>query len=243
MPADPRIRRHARRPWWKSAVIYQIYPRSFADTNGDGVGDLEGHPRASSTHLTWLGVDAIWLSPFFRSPMADFGYDVSDYCDVDPLFGTLDDFDRLVAEAHERGLRVLLDWVPNHTSDQHPWFVESRSVADEPEARLVRLARPARRTAAAQQLDRRVRATGRRRGPSTTPPASGTCTSSCPSSPTSTGRNPERRGRPCTTCCGSGSTAASTASAWTSIHAIGKRRRAARRPAGDVGGRHARMRR
>ncbi|HXJ32556.1 MAG TPA: alpha-amylase family glycosyl hydrolase [Candidatus Eisenbacteria bacterium] len=112
-------------PWWKTAVVYQIYPRSFLDTGGDGVGDLEGIRRRLE-HLVWLGVDAVWLSPVFRSPMKDFGYDVADYCDVDPLFGTLADLDRLVAEAHAKGLRVLLDWVPNHTSDQHPWFVESR---------------------------------------------------------------------------------------------------------------------
>ena len=118
-------------PWWKSAVVYQIYPRSFLDTDGDGVGDLEGI-RRQLDHLAWLGVDAVWLSPFFRSPMADFGYDVSDYCDVDPLFGSLDDFDRLLAEAHDRGIRVLIDWVPNHTSDQHPWFVEARSARDSP---------------------------------------------------------------------------------------------------------------
>jgi alpha-glucosidase len=112
-------------PWWQRAVVYQIYPRSFADANGDGIGDLEGI-RHHLDHLEWLEVDAIWLSPFYPSPMADFGYDVADYCDVDPLFGTLDDFDRLVADCHTRGIRVVLDWVPNHTSDRHPWFVESR---------------------------------------------------------------------------------------------------------------------
>src|SRR3954449_929999 len=94
-------------PWWQSAVVEQLYPRSFADSNGDGVGDLEGI-RRHLDHLAWLGVDALWLSPFYRSPMADFGYDVSDYCDVDPIFGTLDDFDRLLADAHERGIRVLV---------------------------------------------------------------------------------------------------------------------------------------
>ena len=123
----------AARPWWKSAVVYQIYPRSFADTNGDGIGDLGG-VRAHLDHLVWLGVDALWLSPFYRSPMADFGYDVSDYCAVDPLFGTLDDFDALVREAHDRDLKVVVDWVPNHSSDQHPWFVESRSSRDNPKA-------------------------------------------------------------------------------------------------------------
>jgi alpha-glucosidase len=118
-------------PWWQTGVVYQIYPRSFADTSGDGIGDLEG-VRRRLDHLQWLGVDAIWLSPIFRSPMADFGYDVSDYTDVDPVFGSLDDLDRLVADAHERGIRVVLDWVPNHTSDQHPWFVESRSSRESP---------------------------------------------------------------------------------------------------------------
>jgi len=118
-------------PWWKSAVVYQIYPRSFADSDGDGIGDLEGI-RRHLDHLHWLGVDAVWISPFFRSPMADFGYDVSDYCDVDPIFGTLNDFDRLVQEAHSRDLKVIIDWVPNHTSDRHPWFVESRASRDNP---------------------------------------------------------------------------------------------------------------
>ncbi len=118
-------------PWWKEAVVYQIYPRSFADTDGDGVGDLPGI-RAHLDHLEWLGVDALWLSPFYRSPMADFGYDIADYCDVDPLFGDIDDIDALVADAHARGIRVVIDFVGNHTSDQHPWFVESRSSRDNP---------------------------------------------------------------------------------------------------------------
>ena len=117
--------------WWQEAVVYQIYPRSFADASGDGIGDLEGL-RSRLDHLEWLGVDAVWLSPIYRSPMADFGYDVADYCDVDPLFGDLATFDALVEDSHSRGLRVLLDWVPNHTSDRHPWFVESRSSRDSP---------------------------------------------------------------------------------------------------------------
>ena len=116
-------------PWWRSAVIYQIYPRSFQDTTGDGVGDLPGI-TARLDHVEWLGVKAVWLSPIYRSPMADFGYDVADYCDVDPTFGDLDDIDTLIAEAHRRGLKVLLDWVPNHTSNEHPWFLESRSSRD-----------------------------------------------------------------------------------------------------------------
>ena len=114
------------RPWWEPGVIYQVYPRSFQDSNGDGIGDLAGIATRLE-HLEWLGVDAIWISPIFRSPMADFGYDVADYRDIDPVFGTLADFDRLVEAAHARGIRVLLDFVPNHSSDQHPWFLESRS--------------------------------------------------------------------------------------------------------------------
>ncbi len=113
-------------PWWRRAVFYQVYPRSFADSDGDGVGDLAGI-RAHLADLAWLGVDALWISPFFRSPMADFGYDVSDYCDVDPLFGDLATFDALVADAHALGLRVVIDWVPNHSSDRHPWFVDAAS--------------------------------------------------------------------------------------------------------------------
>jgi len=112
--------------WWQTGVIYQVYPRSFQDTDGDGVGDLRGI-TARLDYLKGLGVDAVWVSPIYPSPMADFGYDVSDYTGVDPLFGTMEDFDALLAAAHAKGLRVILDFVPNHTSDQHPWFVESRS--------------------------------------------------------------------------------------------------------------------
>jgi alpha-glucosidase len=112
--------------WWKTGVIYQVYPRSFMDASGDGTGDLRGI-TGRLDYLEWLGVDAVWLSPIYPSPMADFGYDISDHTDVDPTFGTLSDFDELLAEAHRRGMRVILDYVPNHTSDEHPWFLESRS--------------------------------------------------------------------------------------------------------------------
>jgi alpha-glucosidase len=138
--------------WWRDGVIYQIYPRSFADANGDGVGDLRGiiehldYLNDGSATLTtggsamltnrdipsFLGIDAIWLSPIYPSPMVDFGYDVSDYCNVDPVFGTLDDLDELVAEAHRRNIRIIMDMVTNHTSDQHPWFLESRASRDNP---------------------------------------------------------------------------------------------------------------
>ena len=111
--------------WWKGAIIYQIYPRSFFDTNADGIGDLAGVTHKLD-YVARLGVDAIWLSPFFVSPMDDFGYDVADYCDVDPMFGALEDFDQLVTEAHQRHIRVLIDLVLSHTSDRHPWFAESR---------------------------------------------------------------------------------------------------------------------
>jgi alpha-glucosidase len=117
--------------WWQHAVIYEIYPRSFQDSNGDGIGDLTGILRRMD-YLTLLGVDAIWISPIYPSPMVDFGYDVANYCGVDPMFGTLEDFDRLLDEAHRRGLKVILDFVPNHTSEQHPWFLESRSSRDNP---------------------------------------------------------------------------------------------------------------
>ena len=111
--------------WWRGAVIYQIYPRSYQDSDGDGVGDLAGI-TSRLDHIAGLGVDAIWISPFFNSPMKDFGYDVSDYCDVDPMFGRLADFDALVRRAHDLGLRVMIDLVLSHTSDQHPWFRVSR---------------------------------------------------------------------------------------------------------------------
>jgi alpha-glucosidase len=117
--------------WWETGAVYQIYPRSYMDSNGDGIGDLNGI-TSRLDYVQSLGVDAVWLSPIYPSPMADFGYDISDYQDVAPIFGTLADFDRLVAEAHRRGLKVVLDFVPNHTSDEHSWFVESRSSRDNP---------------------------------------------------------------------------------------------------------------
>lgn len=121
----------AHHPWWESGVIYQVYPRSFQDSDGDGIGDLAG-VLARLDYIAALGVDAIWLSPVFPSPMADFGYDVADYCGIDPMFGDLAAFDSLLAAIHARGLKLILDFVPNHSSDQHPWFLASRSSRDDP---------------------------------------------------------------------------------------------------------------
>ncbi len=114
--------------WWQHGIFYQIYPRSFQDSNADGVGDIAGIIERLP-YLQALGIDAVWLSPVFPSPMADFGYDISDYTGIDPLFGTLEDFDALVSAAHAAGLKVILDLVPNHTSDRHPWFIEASSLA------------------------------------------------------------------------------------------------------------------
>lgn len=119
--------------WWRDAIIYQVYPRSYLDTNGDGIGDLAGITEKLD-YIASLGVDIVWLSPFFKSPMRDFGYDIADYCDVDPMFGTLADFDRLVAKAHGLGLKIMIDQVMSHTADSHPWFVESRSNRDNPKS-------------------------------------------------------------------------------------------------------------
>ncbi|MCI0554532.1 MAG: DUF3459 domain-containing protein [Anaerolineae bacterium] len=118
--------------WWQTGVIYQIYPRSYQDSNGDGVGDLPGIIQCLDYLSETLGMNAIWLSPIYPSPMHDFGYDVADYTDIHPLFGTLADFDRLLDETHQRGMKLMLDLVPNHTSDEHPWFIESRSSRDNP---------------------------------------------------------------------------------------------------------------
>jgi alpha-glucosidase len=120
-------------PWWRDAIIYQVYPRSYLDTNGDGVGDLPGI-TAKLDYIAGLGVDIVWLSPFFKSPQKDFGYDISDYCDVDPLFGTLADFDALIAKAHRLGLKIMIDQVMSHTADAHPWFAESRASRDNPKS-------------------------------------------------------------------------------------------------------------
>ena len=124
-PSEPDV------PWWQGGVIYQIYPRSFRDVSGDGVGDLPGIVERLD-HLVRLGVDAVWVSPFYPSPMADFGYDVADYTGVDPLFGTLEDADRMIEAAHARGLKVIVDFVPNHSSSKHPWFQEARASRDNP---------------------------------------------------------------------------------------------------------------
>ena len=117
-------------PWWHRAVVYQINPRSFADSNGDGIGDLRGI-ISRLDHLAALGVDVVWLSPIYRSPQHDNGYDISDYRDVDPLFGSLADLDELIAGLHARGMKLIMDLVVNHTSDEHPWFVESRDPASD----------------------------------------------------------------------------------------------------------------
>ena len=114
--------------WWKDAVVYQVYPRSFQDSDGDGIGDIPGI-TSRLDHLALLGVDVLWLSPVYRSPMDDNGYDISDYEDVDPVFGTLADLDALIEGCHDRGIRVVMDLVVNHTSDEHPWFVASRDPA------------------------------------------------------------------------------------------------------------------
>ena len=130
----PNTATHARNPdWWREATIYQVYPRSFLDSNGDGIGDLPGI-TARLDYIAALGVDIVWISPFFTSPMKDFGYDVADYCDVDPIFGTLTDFETLVQRAHALGLKIMIDQVLSHTAESHPWFVESRSSRDNPKA-------------------------------------------------------------------------------------------------------------
>jgi alpha-glucosidase len=118
-------------PWWQQAAFYQIYPLSFQDTNGDGFGDLPGILQRVD-YLSWLGICAVWLSPVQPSPTADFGYDISDFTGIDPRFGSLTDFDAVLSALHRKGIRLIMDFVPNHTSDRHPWFMESRSSRDNP---------------------------------------------------------------------------------------------------------------
>ena len=117
--------------WWKKSVVYQVYPKSFCDSNGDGIGDLNGI-RKKIPYLAKLGVDVLWLNPIYASPQVDNGYDISNYREIEPTFGTMEDFGNLLAEAHEAGLKIILDLVVNHTSDQHPWFQESRKSKDNP---------------------------------------------------------------------------------------------------------------
>lgn len=117
--------------WWQTGLVYQVYPRSFQDSNNDGIGDLQGI-RQRLDYLQWLGVDAVWVSPIYPSPMADFGYDITDYCGIHPIFGTMQDLEELLTDLHTRGMKLILDLVPNHTSDEHPWFLESRSSRNNP---------------------------------------------------------------------------------------------------------------
>ena len=130
-PAQPSAVQSATDPWWKHAVIYEIYPRSFQDSDGDGIGDVKGITQRLD-YLKELGIDCIWITPMYPSPGIDYGYDISDYTALDPAYGTMADFDRLVSEAKQRGIHVLMDYVINHTSDQHPWFLASRSSRDNP---------------------------------------------------------------------------------------------------------------
>ena len=167
--------------WWRGGVIYQVYPRSFADSNGDGIGDLPGI-TARLEHIASLGVDAVWLSPFFKSPMKDFGYDVSDYNDVDPMFGTLDDFKQLVDRAHALGLKVMIDQVLVAHLGPAPVVRREPRAAGQPARRLVRLGRCKKRRHAAEQLAQRVRR--QLRGSGIPRAASTTCTTSWPASPT-----------------------------------------------------------
>ena len=185
-------------PWWSNAVVYQIYPRSFQDTNGDGFGDLKGI-TSRLDYLADLGVDVLWLSPVYKSPQDDNGYDISDYQDIDPLFGTLDDMDELLAEAHKRGLKIVMDLVVNHTSDEHAWFEASKNKDDEhADWYWWRPARPA--MSRALRVPRRtggVRISAVPLGSTIRSAANTTSTSSPGSSRISTGRI-RRCARPCT---------------------------------------------
>ena len=176
--------------WWRSAVVYQIYPRSFADSDGDGIGDVRGIIDRLD-YLARLGVDVLWLSPIYRSPQDDNGYDISDYEDIEPMFGTLADVEELIAGVHERGMKLVMDLVVNHTSDEHAWFVESRSSLDSPKRDWYWWRPPGPGTSRARRAPSRP--TGHRsspvpRGATTKPPMSTSCTCSPRSSRTSTGR-------------------------------------------------------
>ena len=188
---DPESRAAA--PWWRGAVTYQLYIRSFADANGDGLGDVAGI-RGRLPYLAGLGVDAVWVNPWYPSPQADAGYDVADYRDIDPAFGTLDEALALIRDAHAHGLRVLLDIVPNHTSDEHPWFAAALAAGPGSPERSRYVFRPGRGRTAPSRRTTGVPPSAARRGPASRSPtarrASGTCTSSTPSSPTSTGTTP-----------------------------------------------------
>ena len=167
-------------PWWKESVVYQIYPRSFNDSDGDGIGDLRGIIQKLD-YLKTLGIDVVWLSPVYKSPNDDKGYDISDYQDIMDEFGTLADWEELLAGLHARGIKLVMDLVVNHTSDEHPWFVESRQSKDNP-YRDYYIWRPGKDGARAQQLGVVLRRLGL--GTTTSPPASITCTCSRASSPT-----------------------------------------------------------
>ena len=197
--------------WWRGAVIYQIYPRSFMDTDGDGVGDLPGIVDKLD-YIASLGVDAIWISPFFKSPMADFGYDIADYRDVDPLFGTLADFDRLLAKAHGLGIKVMIDQVLSHCSVEHEWFKRKPREPRQSQGRLVRMGR--RRNPTARRPTTGCRCSAAWPGGGNRGAASTTCTTSCPRSRTSTSTI-RRCSRRRWTTWSSGCERASTACAWT----------------------------
>ena len=180
----------ARRDWWKSAVVYQIYPRSFADSDGDGVGDLRGI-LDHLDYLELLGVDVVWLSPVYRSPMVDNGYDISDYHDVDPLFGTLEQLEELIAQLHARDMKLVMDLVVNHTSSRMPGSRSRARRRTTPSATGTGGAPRGPVTSPGHPVPSRptgARRSRARRGPTTTAPVSTTCTCSPPTSPTSTGR-------------------------------------------------------
>ena len=197
------------REWWRGGVIYQVYPRSFQDSNGDGIGDLPGIIRRLD-HIASLGVDCIWLSPITQSPQADMGYDVSDYREVDRLFGSLHDFDSLVEQAHARGLKVIMDQVVSHTSDLHPWF-RRIAASTAPMPRPIGMSGPIRCPMAPRPITG-PRSSAAAPGSGTRRAGNITCTISSPASPTSTSTIP-KCSRRCSMSCASGWSVASMASA------------------------------